>query len=666
MSKLLDSVQSSSINTHPIQSTQRSPQIRAAVEQGIERWQARPAKIHQNRSVRIKIAGGGDHGEEESNGVLGALPRREPSTTPLEQSIIIQESSGEIFQAPLIKVIGRLFVWLYVLSNLLGGILWDKLLGRDSLKRRAIRLRSSLEWAGGTFVKFGQQAAMRIDLLPWEYCKELAQMLDQMPVFPVEYALETVTRTTGKSWDELFAVFDPQPIGSASIACVYQAILKDGKKVAVKIRRPGIGELFMVDFRVLDWILDLIEFLTIFRPGFTGNFRSEIRETLLEELDFAKEARFQDIFRRNAESSGEDFFSAPKVYFEYSGREMIVQEFVSGMWLWEIIGAKEMKDKEGLTIMRSLNIDPSLVAKRILWTTYWSISENLFFHADPHPANILVRPDSKLTFIDFGSCGSFNKDQIAAMEKIFISALNRDAEGAARATLTLMEPFPPVNVPDLMKEAEAEYLELMYTFAAKAEQIEWWERTSARQWMAVIRLARTFNIPLGLHTLRMIRGSLLADTLVLRLDHTVDRYEEYSEFLAYRAKYARKRWRKRVKRNRGDQAFARLEEIIETSDDILARAHHSLSSPLLAFNQLVAKGVFAVAVLSRMAWSILIVTIFFALSISLIDYVNLKTIEAVTIPIRLFSSRLYLITIVVIGGLNLRQILFRLKDPDPS
>src|SRR5687767_3514782 len=186
------------------------------------------------------------------------------------------------------------------MASLQGAYLWDLLLRRDSPGRRAVRLRLLLQKAGGTFVKIGQQLAMRLDLLPPEYCNELSKMLDRMPAFPLEEALATIARTTGKPWHDVFAVFDPEPVGSASIACVYQATLKDGTKVAVKIRRPGIAQVFMADLRVLDWLLGLAEFLSIVRPGFTAGLRHALRETLLQELDFRKEAHFQDIFRRNA------------------------------------------------------------------------------------------------------------------------------------------------------------------------------------------------------------------------------------------------------------------------------------------------------------------------------------------------------------------------------
>ncbi|MCI0393409.1 MAG: AarF/ABC1/UbiB kinase family protein [Chloroflexi bacterium] len=605
-------------------------------------------------------------GDSPASGFLGSIPRREPAVgLPVEGSLapIIQ---GLHFESGFARSLRRLLTWFYFFTYLLGGIIRDKLHGNDTVERRAARLREGLEKAGGTFVKFGQQAAMRIDLLPWEYCTELNKMLDEVPPFPTEEALQVVQRTTGKPWQEIFAVFDPEPIGSASIACVYQALLKDGTKVAVKVRRPGIGQLFAADFRVLDWLFGLLEFLTVLRPGFTRYLRVEFRETLLEELDFTKEARFQDIFRRNAEACPYDFFSAPKVFFELSGPAVIVQEFVSGMWLWEVIAVKEFQDERGLAKLRELNIDPRLVAKRILWTNHWSMSENLFFHADPHPANILVRPNSKLTFIDFGSCGSFNFEQKMAIEQIILSTLNRDAEGAARATLTLMEPFPPVDVPQLMKEAVAEYKELIFTFETDSDHIEWWERTSARQWMAMVRITRSHNLPLGLHTLRMIRATLLADTLVLRLDHTVNRYEEYADFLADRAGFVKARLRDQVRRTFLDESYLRLEELLETGEEALWQAQHRLSSPFVTFNSVVDKATFTVSVLSRMAWRIFLATLIATVLVSLRAYQAERGVDPAQTMGMVLSNRLYLLVILLIVVLNLRHIIFRLRDPDPD
>jgi ubiquinone biosynthesis protein len=185
--------------------------------------------------------------------------------------------------------------------------------------RRAVRLRQVIEQAGGTLVKIGQQLSIRLDMLPTRYCQELAQMLDSVPPFPTEEAIATIERTTGKKLAEIFAVFDPQPIGSASIACVYQAVLREnGMKVAVKVQRPNVRQRFEADFRVLDWMIKLAELLTFLRPGFGDNIRSEFRNVFASELDFRREARLQELFAYYAAKSGKDFFTAPSIYSQYT------------------------------------------------------------------------------------------------------------------------------------------------------------------------------------------------------------------------------------------------------------------------------------------------------------------------------------------------------------
>src|ERR1051325_643674 len=507
---------------------------------------------------------------------------------------------------------------------------------------------------------------MRVDLLPWAYCVELSKMLDRMAPLPVEEALQAVERTIQRPWQDVFALFDPAPVGSASLACVYHAILKNGKKVVVKVRRPGIRELFGADLQVLDWLARLAEFLTIIRPGFTHKLRVELRDVLMEELDFRREARFQDIFRRNAKKAGWTFFTAPRVYFEYSGEEVLVQEFVSGLWLWEVINIVEGKNLEGRALLQDLNIDPTIVARRILRVNYWSWDENVFFHADPHPANILVRPNNKLTLVDFGSCGSFNNQQRVALEQMVLSMQNQDVEAMTRATLSLMEPFQPVDLPLLIKYAEEEYMRVLHTFNTPAEYTEYWERTSARQWFVMIRTSQKFNLPMNLHMLRMIRSTLLYDSIVLRLDNRIDRYEEYIRFMKLRAQFVKGRWRRQIRANTGDHVFLNLEETANTFNDLMIRAQSLLNRPVVNLGSTVNKWVFTVSVLGCMAGRILFITLALVSVIQVLNYwigaqvPFLNTLGAVA------SNKVYLAFLGLTTLFSLRLIIFRLRDRDTA
>ncbi len=633
----------------------KSQKIRAAVFDAVNSWrQQRDLAVAEQREIE----------DRPLDDVLQSMPRREQSTSRDERQLWLPFVEPLRFKVSRWKSIIRLFTWFGVFASILLGNLADKLLRRDTIERRAVRLRQALEKAGGTFVKLGQQVAMRIDLVPWAYCVELSKMLDRMVPFPTKQALAAIERTIGRPWQEVFEVFDPKAIGSASIACVYQAILKDGTKVVVKIRRPEIAELFRADLQVLDWLADLGEFLTIIRPGFTRNLRIELRELLMAELDFRREARFQDIFRRNSVDSEKDFFTAPKVYFEFSGDEVMVQEFVSGLWLWEVIALVEQNTSQGRALLRSMNIDPAIVARRILWSAFWSMDEHVFFHADPHPANILVRPNNQITFIDFGSCGSFNSQQRIALEQMVLSMKDQDVESMTRASLALMEPLPPVDVPELVKSAQNEYMRVLHTFNTPAKYTQYWERTSARQWFVLIRVSQKFNLPMNLHMLHMIRATLLYDSIVLRLDNQLDRYDEYTRFMKDRARLVKKKWREKLKDNTGDGFFLNVEELSKSFNDLMIRTQTTLGQPLVHFGSTVDKWIFAISVLSRMVGRVLLITF---LGLGLVGALQLMSGLPVTLSVLfqiLAQNRLYQFLLAATAILNVRHILFRLRDLD--
>ena len=630
--------------------------VRQSVSDAVKVWQ------RARELVREAEAGPVEYPPVES--ILHSIPRREQLIVRHENRSWIPSVEPLLFKKSFWKSLSRLFAWFNLVNTIVFGTLLDRILRRDSEERQAVRLRLALEHAGGTFVKMGQQIAMRIDLVPWAYCVELSKMLDRMPPFPSEQALAAVERTIGRPWQEVFAVFDPHPVGSASMACVYQAILKDGTKVVVKIRRPGIAELFQADLQVLDWLSKFAEFLTIIRPGFTRHFRTEVREILMEELDFRREGRFQDIFRRNSKKSGKNFFTAPKVHFELSGDQVLVQEFVTGLWLWEVIALVEQNDTEGRQILRDMNIDPKLVARRILWVNFWSCDEHIFFHGDPHPANILICPNSEVTFIDFGSCGSFNNQQLVALEQIVLAMQSRDVEAMTRAAITLMEPLPPVDVPALVKQVQDEYMRVLHTFNTPSEYTEYWERTSARQWLVLMRVAQNFNLPMNLHMLRMIRATLLYDSIVLRLDTKLDRYHEYTEYMKDRAELVKLRWRKQAKDNAGDGLFLYLEEIGKALNDVMIRAQSVMNRPVVNLGSTVDKWIYTTSVLSRMAARIILVTILGMVLINISLLLRGEPLSYFNTLGIVLQDRIYQLFLIAAVLFNTRHILFRLMDRD--
>ena len=307
-----------------------------------------------------------------------------------------------------------------------------------------------------------------------------------------------------------------------------------------------------------------------------------------------------------------------------------------------------------------------MVARRILLAFFWSADEHVFFHADPHPANILVRPNNEITFIDFGSCGSFNNQQRVALEQMVLSMKNQDVEAMTRASLSLMEPLPPVDVPALVKQAQEEYMRVLHTFNTPAEYTQYWERTSARQWFVLIRVAQKFNLPMNLHMLRMIRATLLYDSIVLRLDNHLDRYHEYTEFMKVRAVLVKRKWRRKLRDNAGDGIFLNVEDLGNTFNDLMIRAQTILSKPIVNLGSTVNKWVFATSVLSRMAGRVLFITL---LRMGLVALLNILTGNPVTFTLtieQVLQNKIYQGFLIVAVVFSARLILFRLRDRDLS
>jgi predicted unusual protein kinase regulating ubiquinone biosynthesis (AarF/ABC1/UbiB family) len=445
--------------------------------------------------------------------------------------------------------------------------------------------------------------SIRLDLLPMTYCLELSKLLDRVPPFDSDEAIATVERTTGRPLEETFAAFDPEPIGSASLACVYQAVLKSGERVAVKVRRPGIVSVFAADRRALGWLIGLAELLTLVRPGQLRELLHDLETMFMEELDFRKEARFTDLFRRRAKKSRLRFISAPRIYFELSSDEVLVSEFVSGIWLWELLWAVESGDEEALDYVARLDIDPAVVARRLFRASLFGIFENLIFHADPHPANVVVQRGGEIVLIDFGSCGSYTEGQIRIVRQFNYCQANEDSSGMVQCILALLEPLPPIDVDALARDVEGVFAESLQ--ALKSPSSEWWERTSAGVWIGFMKVARKYHLRVHLDILRMIRSTLLYDTLAVRLHKDLDIYREYRRYRKQMAKGARRRFRRRLRRlfRRGldDRLFLRFEELSDLGQRLVYRAERLADAQSYKFSYLAGKAVFAVSTLVQAA-----------------------------------------------------------------
>lgn len=276
------------------------------------------------------------------------------------------------------------------------------------------RLRELLEELGPSFIKFGQILAERPDLIPEEYAAELKELEESVESFSPEKAREILEKELGPV-EENFSEFQEDPIGSASIAQVHRAELKNGKEVAVKIRRPGIKQEVERDLDILQFFADRADeqFQGLNDFNVSRNVREFARWTR-EELDLKKEARNARIFRENMKD--DEDIRIPYVYSEMSTEKVMVMEYVEGV---------ECDDEEGL---REMDVEGDRIADTMARSSIKQIIRDGFFHADPHPSNFLIDGEGRLIYLDFGMMGKLTPEQRKRIGLLIVHAANEDVE----------------------------------------------------------------------------------------------------------------------------------------------------------------------------------------------------------------------------------------------
>lgn len=579
-----------------------------------------------------------------------------------------QNSALLNFETSFARTLLRSMRWLVEGLRFLMVMLWDRARGRRDARSQGRRLRQMFERMGGTAVKVGQQLSVRIDLLSYEICDELSQLLDRMPAFDVSYAIERVEHTIGKPLEEVFDAFDPEPIGAASIACVYQARLKTGEHVAVKVRRPLVARQFATDLRFLDWFTQVPELLALVKPGFFEHLRMELRLMLLEELDFEREARYQRLFRQAARKAHIDWLTAPQVYTEYCGPDVMVSEYVTGVWCRDLLAAQESQDHEFLAYAKTHNIAPKLVARRLLHTQFWSCYEALFFHADPHPSNVIIQAGSKMVFLDFGACGTTSRAVQRNQQALLDRMVRNDVGGMADVALQLLAPLPRVDEYEFKKRIEDAYHRVIY--ALRDKDSAWWERTTMSLWLTMVKVTREFKLPINIDVMRQFRSSLLYDTLAFRLDGQLDLPREYKRYRREAAHRAWRTMRRQIEKVTPRQVrHGSLQGLDRAADSVTQtswRAETTAEKLSLSLQAAINKGsYFAITAMRFVAQAAVVIGVIAVLRIGW----QIVRSEPIT-PVWTLLSRdvlLHPLVLTVVGGLlllNVRRALLRLGEPD--
>lgn len=265
------------------------------------------------------------------------------------------------------------------------------------------KLRMILEELGPTYIKLGQIMSLHSDFLPKAYCDELLKLNSDVTPMPFDDVEDVINHSYGQDWRELFQFIEEAPLGSASIAQVHRARLKNGEEVIIKVERKGIYDTMARDIGLLHRLVKLI-------PP-VGDFKNlvdldmvldELWSVAQEEMDFLKEAANMDEFSRN--NASVQYVTTPKLYHEYSTGHVLVMEYIDGY---------SLDDVESLQ-NAGYNMDE--IGTKFVNNFIKQVMDDGFFHADPHPGNVKIR-DGKIVWIDMGMMGRLSEKDRHTMIK---------------------------------------------------------------------------------------------------------------------------------------------------------------------------------------------------------------------------------------------------------
>ncbi len=301
------------------------------------------------------------------------------------------------------------------------GIWWDGKTGRrrTNQKRRAAQFRQTLTQLGPAFIKIGQALSTRPDLVPPAYLEELTKLQDQLPPFPNAIAYQFIEEELGAPPEEIFAELSPNPVAAASLGQVYKGKLKTGETVAVKVQRPGLNQSMALDVYILRrlaiWAVQNQK--KRIKSDLVG-IMDEFGARIYEEMDYTQEGRNAEQFRQLYGHIPDIY--VPKIYWEYTGREVLTMEWITGTKLTK------------LAELRQQGIDPTHLIEVGVNCSLRQLLEHGFFHADPHPGNLLATPEGKLAYLDFGMMSQVKDYQRYGLIEAVVHLVNRDFEGLAK------------------------------------------------------------------------------------------------------------------------------------------------------------------------------------------------------------------------------------------
>ena len=412
----------------------------------------------------------------------------------------------------LVRVVVRLLMPASVLAS------------RGRTTEAGVCLRLALEQLGVTYLKLGQFLAIRFDIVPPAIGRELDQLFDRVSPITYDQVRDVLAAELGDNPESLFLEIDPQPIASASIAQVHRARLHDGRRVAIKVQRPGIERIVRADLRNMRRLAAAIDLFGLIGGLSARETVQELGIWTLRELDFLTEADAADRLRRHVGP----YEHIPEIHRDLSTPRVLTMELVDGLSL-AMIG--RLYDEGGETAVQAQlpGVDLSLALNRFFDGYLYQLFEVGFFHGDPHPGNVIIRPDGTVAYVDFGIFGELTAHELRVVRRHVEAIASGDVAESLRYYLKQVYETADTDMP-AFKDAASSVLRRWYEASRDSSRTSVADRHLGRYSGEMLDLVRRYHLTMRMSTLLFWRSLIIVNSTVLRFPGTVDPLTSSREF----------------------------------------------------------------------------------------------------------------------------------------